>query len=212
MMYRAKQELDLKEGTTVEVSLQVLEVYNNKLFDLLEHSDQRLIQKREKAKGFSCFKNDMESQDGAVKCIFKALRNRKVGKTNRNAKSSRGHAVVMIHFTVNENGTKATKSTFSICDLAGIETQDDISNKQQKESIAINESLHHLRAAVNKSVNNMQPICRECQLTWLLKNSLQDANSKTLALVCCSSLPENFRMSRQSIEFAGELGKVEVKK
>jgi len=182
------------------VELSFLEVYNDNLYDLLDGSKmlskQRSSEKMCVPQGLTrrrCELDDMEQQ--VHSWIKEGASTRVVGKTVFNARSSRSHAVVMLHICWNYEGTGSRlklsrplsgekETRIYIVDLAGSERAGmyALAPEQLKEGEFINLSLSALGrvvAALASGKCEHVPY-RDSALTWLLK----DAITGTSARVC----------------------------
>ena len=146
-------------------------------------------------------------------CYMKeASRNRKVGKTAMNERSSRSHSIYRIKiFVDNPNSMKKFVGMLNIIDLAGSEraAKDLIASKDEtllKEAKHINQSLTTLGRILTmltdrrNSKKGSLPY-RESKLTRVLQSSLQ-YDSKTLMFVNICPSMENMNQSKESLRFA----------
>lgn len=202
----------------VNISVELLEIYNEQVRDLLT-----------KTKDGRGFKNlnispnsneavgnkvcDASNADEVARVLVLAQERRCVKATKSNEESSRSHLIFTLNFEVYDKDGLNRKSKLHICDLAGSERL----NKSQsvgaslKEAQHINLSLSTLSNVIEKLQAKSEHVpFRESKLTYLLKDSL-GGNSKTLAIICCNPLAEHFSESSCSLRFAQKLNKVELK-
>eukprot|EP00929_Paragymnodinium_shiwhaense_P124196 TRINITY_DN9926_c0_g1_i1.p1 TRINITY_DN9926_c0_g1~~TRINITY_DN9926_c0_g1_i1.p1 ORF type:complete len:846 (+),score=180.96 TRINITY_DN9926_c0_g1_i1:142-2679(+) len=178
---------------TVELSF--LEVYNNELYDLLDGSRQlprqRSSEKHCVPQGLTrrrCDLGDMESKlHGWLK---EGASTRTVGKTVFNPRSSRSHAVVMLHICWGAETRTSTRllphgrpdvaakgeTRVYIVDLAGSERAGlyALAPEQLKEGEHINLSLSALGRVVSALASGKcsHVPYRDSALTWLLKDAI----------------------------------------
>lgn len=120
-MFEEKREIEtLSRGeSTISLSVELLEVYNEKVRDLLSpEPDQDLKVTSNEVVGNIVVQTKNEKE--VMKVIELAQSRRCVKATSSNAVSSRSHMIFTLHFVVsNKNGERAGK--LNICDLAGSE-------------------------------------------------------------------------------------------
>lgn len=156
----------LMENTGAPLELTMLEVYNEKIFDLLHAGQQRSV-RRIPGGGVvvqdlsTCVIQDMTSWYEASDY---GLGQRRTAANEINPRSSRSHAV----FTLKSEGIRVC-----FVDLAGSERQNVFSKQLDKDSISINKSLSRLSTvieALSSRKNTQQYInYRDTMLTILLQ-------------------------------------------
>eukprot|EP01156_Anaeramoeba_ignava_P005821 Anaeramoba_ignava/a3359_14.p1 GENE.a3359_14~~a3359_14.p1 ORF type:complete len:255 (-),score=90.83 a3359_14:663-1427(-) len=178
------------------VQLSAYEIYNEKIRDLFcKESKYGLAVKEHKTKGFyieSISSKILRNDPQSIKTILKTVqKNRKVGKTKMNQKSSRSHCVFAITIEAsNVDGKgKIKKGTLNLVDLAGSERQKKSHSKGQRflEATKINLSLSALGNVINALATGRQRHVpyRDSLLTKLLRESL-GGNSRTLMIATIS--------------------------
>ncbi|CAB9527007.1 Kinesin-like protein [Seminavis robusta] len=222
-MFAAKRELEeFSRGTTeVDMSVELLEIYNEQVRDLLVPNagpnGRECTLKITSNEVVGNIRVPADSEEQVMKVLALAQSRRCVKATNSNAESSRSHMVFTLHFNVAmKNGIKRS-GRLNICDLAGSErlgksgANTVVKGDLMKETKAINSSLSVLSNVIEKLQAGSSSIpYRESKLTFLLQNSL-GGNSKTLAIVCCNPHAAHFHESLCSIRFAEKVNKVELK-
>ena len=206
-----------------EVSLSMLEIYNEQVRDLLNFQGLKKAGKtglkvREHPKlGFyvdQLLNVPVSSYKEIDQRIQEGTRNRTVASTNMNATSSRAHTVVAITFKqkFNKDGTSTTKqSTINLVDLAGSERADSTgaTGDRLKEGSAINLSLSSLGNVIKaladacsaKNPASVKVPYRDSVLTKLLKNAL-GGNSKTIMIAALSPADINYDETLSTLRFA----------
>ncbi|KAF0691365.1 Aste57867_17385 [Aphanomyces stellatus] len=178
--------------TSFDMTCSYLEIYNEKIFDLLDASAEPKSIREDPLVGV--FVQDLVEQPvhtprEALAVLVLGGKNRTVGSTAMNRESSRSHSVFAIQLTqrVDEGGVEITrKSTLHLIDLAGSEKQSQTGavGTRLKEAAQINKSLSVLGNVItalvdvsNGATKRHVPY-RESKLTFLLRDAL-GGNSKT---------------------------------
>lgn len=177
-------ELLRREGV---VEAAMLEVYMDGVYDLLSHGEARRVRRRQGASGAIIVVEDLctctiTSMDQWQAVSSFATRSRRTAPTERNARSSRSHAM----FTLKSNGVR-----LCLVDLAGSERQTVFSPQLNRESISINKSLSRLSTVlealshqvVGEDGRRSYVNFRDTTLTVLLQRYLTGA-SMTTFLAC----------------------------
>lgn len=176
-LYSRVMEESLQGESRFEIAVSYLEIYNEKIYDLLDcENDSKLmtatssrmfahvggrspktpieLKLREDSKYgvkiVGLTERRCESSDELLKWIRIGDKSRKTGETTYNTRSSRSHAIVMIRLTKTDlkEGTSVS-STLSLCDLAGSEKA-VTHNERRKEGAFINKSLLALGTVISK--------------------------------------------------------------
>ena len=215
-IFQAKTNLEIesKGASSVTVGVEMLEIYNEKLRDLMTKNAAEVQMKINSSGDIGV--NNIVLEAKTVEEVLHALETAKsrrcVSATKSNAESSRSHLVFTIHFTVKT--PKFTRSSkLNICDLAGSErlNKSGSTGVRLEETKKINSSLSCL-SPVFEALQSGAPHFpfRDSKLTHLLKDSLT-GDSKTLSIICCNPLSENFNESLCSIKFGSKCSRVELK-
>ncbi|CAN6352194.1 unnamed protein product [Urochloa humidicola] len=192
---RVEEERRRDEKVKYNCKCSFLEIYNEKITDLLDTSSINLELHEDTRKGFYV-KNLTEHEVSCVGDVMQLLMlgamNRTVSATNMNLGSSRSHSVFTC--TVESTWEKNSMSNLQfarlhLVDLAGSERTKTscAEGGQLKEAANINRSLSTLGLVVMRLVGLAQgkqvhvPY-RDSRLTLLLKDSL-GGNSKTMIIV-----------------------------
>ncbi|KAF2679363.1 kinesin-domain-containing protein [Lentithecium fluviatile CBS 122367] len=212
----AEMQADKNLSCTVEVSY--LEIYNERVRDLLNPSTKGNLRVREHpstgpyvedlaklvVRSFSEIEHLMDEGNKA----------RTVAATNMNETSSRSHAVFTLTLTqkrhdveMGMSGEKVAK--ISLVDLAGSEraTSTGATGARLKEGAEINRSLSTLGrviaalADLSSGKKKTQVPYRDSILTWLLKDSL-GGNSLTAMIAAISPADINFEETLSTLRYA----------
>ncbi|CAF1220965.1 unnamed protein product, partial [Didymodactylos carnosus] len=205
--------------TRYEVTLSMLEIYNEQVRDLLTKEFQKgglnVRQNQTSgsfyAQGLRCI--PVGSYSDIEKRVIEGTENRTVAATNMNATSSRAHTVVTITFdqilTTDVGETKKT-SVINLVDLAGSERANatGATGDRLKEGANINKSLSALgnviSALADLSSGSKRKIVvpyRESVLTKLLQNAL-GGNSKTVMIAALSPADINYDETLSTLRYA----------
>jgi kinesin family protein C1 len=222
-LFNAKKEIeDMSRGEKkAELSVELLEVYNEKVRDLLvpnsgsDGQDISLKVTANEAVGSKIV--PVASQEEVLNILDKAQKRRCVKATSSNAVSSRSHMIFTILFNVTSKSGASRVGKLHVCDLAGSErlgksnANERVASSLLRETKHINTSLSVLSNVIEKlQAGDANIPYRESKLTYLLQNSL-GGNSKTLAVVCCNPLQSHFHESLCSLRFAAKVNKVDLK-
>ncbi|VDD90877.1 unnamed protein product [Enterobius vermicularis] len=190
-----------------KISISALEIYNEKIRDLLSKSKESLCIRVQSSGALDIpGLTSIEVHDVAGV-------NKVTAMTELNDHSSRSHAIVRVTvYSVNRT-TKATRQgRLNLVDLAGSERvyQSGATGQQLKEAQSINKSLSELGNVVNALRQRYQHIpFRNCQLTRLLEDCL-NGDSKTLMIVQIAPGSANLQDSLSSLNFAEKVGRIQT--
>ena len=123
MMFEKKLELQsMSRGDTqISISVELLEVYNEKVRDLLSSDSSNQDLKVTPGEVFGNIICDTSSQDEVAAVLSVAQKRRCVKGTASNAVSSRSHMIFTLHFTMKTASGTERLGKLNICDLAGSE-------------------------------------------------------------------------------------------
>jgi hypothetical protein len=205
----------------VEVEVSMLELYNDKLCDLLvakqhqesesvfeqptlkirlaEHTSSGLVE----VDGLTMEKvtNDTE----LLHVFNNGVNSRTSASTKMNVDSSRSHMVASIVVSLRHRRSgNIVRGKLTLVDLAGSErvSKSGATGEQLKEAQSINKSLSALGDVIGALTSGSQHVpYRNNPLTMLMSDSI-GGNAKSLMFVCCSPSDYNQRESQQSLDFA----------
>ncbi|XP_042364267.1 kinesin-like protein KIF22 [Plectropomus leopardus] len=177
-MVKAKDE---DEGWDYSIGMSYLEIYNEKVLDLLSPSSQDLPIREDKDKNIlipGLTHTTISSFSDFDKHFVPASLNRTTASTKLNQRSSRSHAILLIKVVRTQRALPHRQQTgkLYLIDLAGSEDNRRTGNQgiRLKESGAINLSLFTLSKVVD-SLNSGTAVrvpYRDSKLTRLLQDSL----------------------------------------
>jgi len=179
------------------VKVSIVEIYNERIRDLLNPKKDNLKVHEDKSRGVS-IGEVTESYVGCEQEIFDAMRaghyNRSMAVTNMNEHSSRSHLVFMLTIEQKNLHDRSVKvGKLHLVDLAGSEKvcKTGASGERLDEAKNINRSLSALGNVINALTDKKYTHVpyRDSKLTRVLQESL-GGNAKTSLIITCS--PSNF--------------------
>ncbi|XP_020586557.1 kinesin-like protein KIN-14R [Phalaenopsis equestris] len=207
-----------------EITVSVLEVYNEQIHDLLLSGSQPgvaaktcRLEVRQALEGVHHVPGLVEARVNNLIEAWEVLQTgskaRSVGSTNSNEHSSRSHCIhyVLVRGENLVNG-ECTKSKLWLIDLAGSEriTKTDAQGERLKEAQCINKSLSALGDVIYALATKSPHIpFRNSKLTHLLQDSL-GGESKTLMFVQISPSENDVGESLCSLNFASRVRGIEL--
>ncbi|CAK9156008.1 unnamed protein product [Ilex paraguariensis] len=221
--YRTLEELfkiakERSETFIYNISVSVLEVYNEQIRDLLATSTtSKKLEIKQASEGFHHIPGIVEAQVHNIKEVWNVLQAgssaRAVGSNNVNEHSSRSHCMLCIMVRAKNlmNG-ESTKSKLWLVDLAGSEriAKTDVQGDRLKEAQNINRSLSALGDVISALASKSSHIpYRNSKLTHLLQDSL-GGDSKTLMFVQISPSEQDLSETLSSLNFATRVRGVEL--
>jgi kinesin family member 2/24 len=186
------------------VSVTLVEIYNNKCYDIL--NNKRLIHQRENhdKKFVMCNiqKKDIKTKQDIAELNHIILENRQTGISSENNTSSRSHLQINIEFN---------NHFLKIMDLAGCEKAkvSICANRDSyKENGEINQSLFALKECIRALVDKKPHIpYRKCELTKMLRQSF-DPESKTYVLSTVSQDVYNSNTTIDVLNYITDMKKI----
>ncbi|CAA7387648.1 unnamed protein product [Spirodela intermedia] len=221
--YRTLEELfkvarEKREAFSYNITVSVLEVYNEQIRDLLATSpSSKNLKVRQASEGAHHVPGIVEARVENIKEVWDVLQvgsnARVVGSNNVNEHSSRSHCMLCIMVRAKNlvNG-ECTNSKLWLVDLAGSErlAKTDVQGERLKEAQNINRSLSALGDVISALANKSSHIpYRNSKLTHLLQDSL-GGDSKVLMLVQISPSENDYGETLSSLNFATRVRGVEL--
>jgi len=195
-----------KEIYTHELKVSYLEIYNEKIYDLLNTtqmtnpnianstSDLKIRDvPNYGVKVIGLVEEPVKSEQELLNIIQKGDLNRRTGETDFNTRSSRSHAIVLVRVgTTNTVTGIETFSTLSLCDLAGSEKA-TAQHERRKEGSFINKSLLALGSVIVKLSSTSTSVghipYRDSKLTRLLQPAL--SGDSVVSVLCTIHTSQN---------------------
>ncbi|XP_077077762.1 kinesin-like protein KIF13A isoform X7 [Siphateles boraxobius] len=215
---RVSKEQNEAHSFKVEVSF--MEIYNEKVRDLLDPKGSRQSLKVREHKVLGPYVDGLSqlavmSFEDIESLMSEGNKSRTVAATNMNEESSRSHAVFSVIVTQTlydlQSGNSGEKvSKISLVDLAGSErvSKTGAAGERLKEGSNINRSLTTLGCVISaladqsagKGKSKFVPY-RDSVLTWLLKDNL-GGNSKTAMIATISPAADNYEETLSTLRYA----------
>uniref|UniRef100_A0A8D2D687 Kinesin family member 13A n=1 Tax=Sciurus vulgaris TaxID=55149 RepID=A0A8D2D687_SCIVU len=212
--------LEQNESHTFKVEVSYMEIYNEKVRDLLDPKGSRQSLKVREHKVLGPYVDGLSqlavtSFEDIESLMSEGNKSRTVAATNMNEESSRSHAVFNIVITQTlydlQSGNSGEKvSKVSLVDLAGSErvSKTGAAGERLKEGSNINKSLTTLGLVISsladqaagKGKNKFVPY-RDSVLTWLLKDNL-GGNSQTSMIATISPAADNYEETLSTLRYA----------
>ncbi|CAN6314304.1 unnamed protein product [Urochloa humidicola] len=220
--YRTLEELfkiaeERKESVTYNLSVSVLEVYNEQIRDLLSTSPSKKLEIKQNSEGYNHVPGLVEAKIENITEVWDVLQAgsnaRAVGSNNVNEHSSRSHCMLCIMVRAKNlmNG-ECTSSKLWLVDLAGSErlAKTDVQGERLKEAQNINRSLSALGDVISAlATKNSHIPYRNSKLTHLLQDSL-GGDSKALMFVQISPSDNDVSETLSSLNFASRVRRIEL--
>ncbi|KAI0165375.1 kinesin heavy chain [Hypoxylon sp. FL1284] len=219
-VFRRAKKITKDSGgdTTVAVALSYYEIYNDKVFDLLEPPEKRTpsgLPLRAEANGRTVVAGLSERPCQDVRdferLYIEANNNRVTAATKLNAHSSRSHAILRVKLT-QTTGDTVRESTASAIDLAGSEDNRRTDNDKERlvESAAINKSLFVLSQCIDAISRGDRRIpFRESKMTRIL--SLGQNNGITVMILNLAPIRSYHLDTLSSLNVSSRAKRIEVR-
>lgn len=218
-VFRRSKKISKDTGgaTSVNVDLSYYEIYNDKVFDLLEPPEKRppaglpLREKDGKTVVVGLTERPCGDLKDFEKLYIEANTNRITAATKLNAHSSRSHAILRVKLT-QVTGDTVRESTASAIDLAGSEDNRRTENNRERlvESAAINKSLFVLSQCVDAISRGDKRIpYRESKMTRIL--SLGQNNGVTVMILNLAPLRSYHLDTLSSLNVSSRAKRIEVR-
>ncbi|CAM6074937.1 unnamed protein product [Sphagnum tenellum] len=207
-----------------EIDVQMLEIYNEQVRDLLiMDGTQKKYPLETDLPFLELFLNGMNVPDASmlrvrstedvVELMRVGQKNRAIGATALNERSSRSHSVLTVHVQGRDLISGALlRGSLHLVDLAGSERVDrsEATGDRLKEAQHINKSLSALGDVIAAlAQKNSHVPYRNSKLTQLLQDSL-GGQAKTLMFVHISPDMESFGETISTLKFAERVSSVEL--
>ncbi|XP_063224901.1 kinesin-like protein KIF3A [Bacillus rossius redtenbacheri] len=172
------QALAEDNGTTFKVFASYMEIYNEKVYDLLGDDSRAPLRVMEDSAHGVCVKDRtayvVKSVDDLRQVAAAGVKRRVVATTLMNDRSSRSHAILQVRVKRRENNV-TRNGVLNLVDLAGSERQRRTGavGRQLYESSKINWSLTTLGKVISALLEGSAHVpYRESKLTQVLRDSL----------------------------------------
>ncbi|XP_060180436.1 kinesin-like protein KIN-14I [Lycium barbarum] len=220
--YRALGDLFLlaeqrKDTVHYDVSVQMMEIYNEQVRDLLVSDGvNKRLEIRNACQGLSVPDASLvhvTSTCDVIDLMNLGQKNRSVGATALNDRSSRSHSCLTVHVQGRDLASGAIlRGCMHLVDLAGSErvNKSEVTGDRLKEAQHINKSLSALGDVIAAlAQKNAHVPYRNSKLTQLLQDSL-GGQAKTLMFVHISPESEAVGETISTLKFAERVSTVEL--
>ncbi|KAL1549553.1 Kinesin-like protein KIN-14I, variant 2 [Salvia divinorum] len=221
--YRALSDLfgiseERKDTIVYSISVQMMEIYNEQVRDLLvtDGGNKRLEIRNNSSNGINVPNANLvnvSSTFDVIDLMNLGHKNRAVGSTSMNDRSSRSHSCLTVHVQGKDLTSGATlRGCMHLVDLAGSERCDktDAVGDRLKEAQHINRSLSALGDVIAAlAQKNGHVPYRNSKLTQLLQDSL-GGKAKTLMFVHISPEHDALGETLSTLKFAERVSTVEL--
>uniref|UniRef100_A0A0E0MI25 Kinesin motor domain-containing protein n=1 Tax=Oryza punctata TaxID=4537 RepID=A0A0E0MI25_ORYPU len=217
--YRALNDLfniqdQRKDTFCYEISVQMIEIYNEQVRDLLQNETVEI--KNSSQKGIAVPDANIvpvTSTSDVIDLMNLGQKNRAVCSTAMNDRSSRSHSCLTVHVQGRELTSRTVlRGCMHLVDLAGSERVDksEVVGDRLKEAQHINKSLSALGDVIaSLAQKNAHVPYRNSKLTQLLQDSL-GGQAKTLMFVHIAPEPDAIGESISTLKFAERVATVEL--
>ncbi|XP_077218432.1 kinesin-like protein KIN-14F [Tasmannia lanceolata] len=201
-----------------DVSVQMIEIYNEQVRDLLvsDGLNRRLEIRNNSQKGLNvpdASLVNVASTSDVIEVMNIGQRNRAVGATALNDRSSRSHSCLTVHVQGRDTTSGVTlHGCMHLVDLAGSERVDksEVTGERLKEAQHINKSLSALGDVISALAQKSAHVpYRNSKLTQLLQDSL-GGQAKTLMFVHVSPEMDAVGETISTLKFAERVATVEL--
>jgi len=194
----------------VEISASMLELYNDRLIDLLaKKGETRKLRVRQDGSGTVRVEGlqELKAKDSSeLMDIFRSGAKRRIMTGNAmNVESSRSHVIFTVKVeTVNVSTEDVLAGKIVLCDLGGSEQlkRTEVGGQQKREAIELNKSLTALGDVIHAVATKRRSIPhRNHKLTQLLRDSI-GGSAKSLMIVTCSPAASNLNQTTMTLKYA----------
>jgi len=204
-------------GITFVVTASMIEIYMERVNDLLEPSNTNLRIRENADDGIwieGCCVETLSHPKEFFDVLKRGQQNRSTASTRMNSDSSRSHSLMIVAVHQHDiNANKKRCGRMFLTDLAGSEKvrKSGAVGKRLKEAQSINQSLSALgnviKALTCQQIGTYVPY-RDSKLTRILQQSF-GGNSKTILVLCLSPSSVNFHESVSTLRFGSRAKLVE---
>lgn len=208
----------IDSSRSVSVKIAMVEVYNEKVYDLLSGRTKEYGKLDIPASG-EVQNLTYQSPHDSIDFYYlynQACEYRTTASTFLNDTSSRSHLIIIFDITHTDDGGVTTKSRFFLVDLAGCENIEksgaSLTPKLRREATNINLSLLTLERLIIRlsKGDNIGSATRDSVLTMLLKSTFS-GECKTSIICCCSPAESNLMNTKKTLRFGITAKQIKVK-
>ena len=210
--------INASEASEFTLKVSYLEIYLERIHDLLDPAKNNLQVKEDKIRGIYV-QDATEVYVGSpiemLKTMSSGSANRSIAATRMNQRSSRSHSIFCVYVEQKDirAGSKTSGKLYFV-DLAGSESvgKTNVSGKQLEEAKMINKSLSALGNVINALTEKNAGFVpyRDSKLTRILQESL-GGNSQTTLVIACSMNSYNDKETLSTLRFGARAKKIQNK-
>jgi kinesin family protein 5 len=208
MDYIFKKIEESDEGTEFSVKVSLLEIYNEKIMDLIDSRKSNLIVKEDVSRGVwvqDASEIYVNNKEEMLEIFTLGTKNRSIASTLMNSRSSRSHSLfILTIFQKNKISESSKSGRLYLVDLAGSEklSKTGATGSTLEEAKNINKSLMCLGMVINSLTEGKSSHVpyRDSKLTRILKDSL-GGNSLTNLILTLSPSEYNDKESLSTLRF-----------
>ncbi|KAK0418340.1 hypothetical protein QR680_013510 [Steinernema hermaphroditum] len=204
----------MEDPSLFTVAVSMLEIYDEKVYDLLGEQRSEPLAIRENNKGVYVQElsvNSVRSLTDTMRYLERGCGLRKKGGTAMNEQSSRSHAVFSVVVQKTEDDEAPSfEAKLHLVDLAGSERlkKTMAEGERKKEGIRINEGLLALGNVISALSDGLKHIpYRNSCITRILQDSL-GGNSYTVMIACVSPAESNNEETLSTLRYADRTKKI----
>ncbi|KAK9070833.1 hypothetical protein SSX86_009401 [Deinandra increscens subsp. villosa] len=201
-----------KDMIAYEVCVQMLEIYNEMVRDLLS-TDEIRLGTQDGINVPDAALIPVSKTDDVIRLMNLGHKNRAVGSTAMNQRSSRSHSCLTVHVSGKDLTSGSTvRGCMHLVDLAGSERADktEATGDRLKEATFINKSLSALGDVIASLAQKSTHVpYRNSKLTLLLQDAL-GGQAKTLMFIHVSPDPDTVGETISTLKFAERVSTVEL--
>ncbi|KAJ1460947.1 P-loop containing nucleoside triphosphate hydrolase protein [Pelagophyceae sp. CCMP2097] len=221
LVFAGAQHLEETQGWKFELTVEMLEVYTEKVYDLFasDTGAPKALTVRDTGDDIVVDGQRRErvlTVDAALDLLGAATKRRHTNATRSNAKSSRSHAIFALRVSGAHPSGEVRHGVLNLVDLAGSERLSVSGSNEDpqllKEAQSINSSLSSLGntiAALAQGKGAHVPF-RDSRLTFLLQPCL-GGDAKTLAIFCLAPELKHERETLCTLRFGQKVSKCQPK-
>ncbi|XP_042373106.1 kinesin-like protein KIN-14Q [Zingiber officinale] len=220
--YRALNDLfqisgQRKDTICYEISVQMIEIYNEQVRDLLNDGPHKKLDIRNSSQNGMAVPDanlvPVTSTEEVIELMNLGQKNRAVCSTSMNERSSRSHSCLTIHVHGRELASGSVhRGCLHLVDLAGSErvNKSEVIGDRLKEAQHINKSLAALGDVIYAlAQKNSHVPYRNSKLTQLLQDSL-GGQAKTLMFIHISPEIDALSETLSTLKFAERVATIEL--
>jgi hypothetical protein len=202
------------DGWTFSYKVSAIQVYNNKVEDLLVPGSgptgrEMLASKKEAVVIPGLVERKVSSAEELLEHFAEATGKRSTDSTAKNATSSRSHFVFHVDILGKRSGADNARGRLVFVDLAGSEAKNVAqSAKQSAEGANIRSSLAALKTYLMQASKGNRGDSRSMRIVQKINDILHQKDAKLLVIATISADLQSFSQSKEALEFLAVISKL----